>query len=184
MTAPGSPAAPSSPDPWLPPAQRLDRTEDLFGDPVADPYRWLEDPASPATRDWLAAQDALAGEQLDVLPGRAALADRIEQLMAAGYISAPVCRGERQFFIRRQAGQEHGVLLTAAPGEPERVLVDPMALDPSGGSTLDAWQPDKEGRPAAPGIGGRARRPLGGAGRRRAVVPRVPHRAQPMSSAC
>jgi prolyl oligopeptidase len=147
MTAPGSPAAPSSPlTPGYPPAQRLDLTEDLFGHPVADPYRWLEDPASPATRDWLAAQDALAGEQLDVLPGRASLADRIGQLMAAGYISAPVWRGERQFFIRRQASQEHGVLLTAALGEPERVLVDPTALDPSGGSTLDAWQPDKEGR--------------------------------------
>jgi prolyl oligopeptidase len=147
MTAPGAPAAASSPlTPGYPPAQRLDLTEDLFGHPVADPYRWLEDPASPATRDWLAAQDALAREQLDVLPARASLADRIEQLMAAGYISAPVWRGERQFFIRRLAGQEHGVLLTAAPGKPERVLVDPVALDPSGGSTLDAWQPDKEGR--------------------------------------
>jgi prolyl oligopeptidase len=147
MTTPGSPAAPSSPlASGYPPARRLDLTEDLSGHPVADPYRWLEDPASPATRDWLAAQDALVREQLDVLPGRAALADRIEQLMAAGYISAPAWRGERQFFIRRLAGQEHGLLLTNAPGEPERVLVDPMALDPSGGSTLDAWQPDKEGR--------------------------------------
>ena len=147
MTAPGSPAAPTSPlAPGYPPAQRLGLTEDLLGHRVADPYRWLEDAASPQTRDWLAAQDGLARGQLDALPGRAALASRIGQLMAAGYISAPVWRGERQFFVRRLAGQEHGVLLTAAPGEPERVLVDPMALDPSGGSTLDAWQPDKEGR--------------------------------------
>ena len=28
----------------------------------------------------------------------------------------------------------------------ENVLVDPMAIDPSGLTTLDAWQPDKEGR--------------------------------------
>ena len=28
----------------------------------------------------------------------------------------------------------------------ERVLVNPMVLDPTGGTTLDAWQPDKEGR--------------------------------------
>jgi len=147
MTAPGSPAAPTSPlAPGYPPAQRLGLTEDLLGHRVADPYRWLEDAAGPQTRDWLAAQDELARGQLDALPGRAALASRIGQLMAAGYISAPVWRGERQFFVRRLAGQEHGVLLTAAPGEPERVLVDPMALDPSGGSTLDAWQPDKEGR--------------------------------------
>jgi len=31
-------------------------------------------------------------------------------------------------------------------GGPEQVLVDPMAIDPSGLTTLDAWQPDKEGR--------------------------------------
>ena len=29
---------------------------------------------------------------------------------------------------------------------PVEVLIDPMAIDPSGLTTLDAWQPDKEGR--------------------------------------
>ena len=28
----------------------------------------------------------------------------------------------------------------------ERTLIDPAALDPSGKTTLDTWQPDKEGR--------------------------------------
>ena len=27
----------------------------------------------------------------------------------------------------------------------ERTLIDPMAIDPSGTTTLDTWQPDKEG---------------------------------------
>ena len=38
------------------------------------------------------------------------------------------------------------MLLTAAPGEPERVLIDPMVIDPTGLTTLDSWHPDKEGR--------------------------------------
>ncbi len=66
--------------------------------------------------------------------------------MAAGYVGAPAWRGPRQFFMRRLPGQEHGALLTAAPGEPERVLIDPAALDPAGLTTLDSWQPDQEGR--------------------------------------
>ncbi|NKY06688.1 hypothetical protein HF998_06840, partial [Cellulomonas hominis] len=33
----------------------------------------------------------------------------------------------------------------APGGERERVLVDPVAIDPAGTTTLDAWQPSKEG---------------------------------------
>jgi prolyl oligopeptidase len=140
--------APTVPPPasGYPPAERLDLVEDLHGYQVADPYRWLEEPASQQTKDWLAAQDELWLSQAADLPARAPLASRIEQLMAAGFVGTPVWRGERQFFMRRLADQEHGVLLTAAPGEPERVLIDPMAIDPTGLTTLDSWQPDKEGR--------------------------------------
>jgi prolyl oligopeptidase len=147
MTESG-PHAPSlpAPAPGYPRAQRLELTENLFGHEVADPYRWLEDPASQETKDWLAAEDELWLSHAAGLPARAPLASRIEELMAAGFVGTPVWRGERQFFLRRLPGQEHGVLLTAAPGEPERVLIDPVAIDPTGLTTLDAWQPDKEGR--------------------------------------
>ena len=143
----------SRPTPAVPPpaagyprAERLGLTEALFGYQVADPYRWLEDPASQETKDWLAAEDELWLSHAADLPARAALASRIEQLMAAGFVGTPVWRGERQFFMRRLPGEEHGALLTAAPGEPERVLIDPMAIDPTGLTTLDSWHPDKEGR--------------------------------------
>ncbi len=129
-----------------PNARRLDLTENILGHPVSDPYRWLEDPASDESRAWLEAQDALLREHAAQLPGRTALAERIRELTGAGYVSAPVWRGQRQFFLRRAADQEHPVLMTAAPGEPERALIDPMSLDPSGTTTLDYWQPDTEGR--------------------------------------
>ena len=54
--------------------------------------------------------------------------------------------------MRRSASQEHAVLTVgtsaAEPGSAaaERVLLDPMEIDPSGSTTLDSWQPDKEGR--------------------------------------
>jgi prolyl oligopeptidase len=147
MTESGHPAPPVPPPaPGYPRAARLGLIEDLPGYQVADPYRWLEDPASQDTKDWLAAQDELWLSHAADLPARAPLASRIEQLMAAGFVGTPVWRGERQFFMRRLAGEEHGVLLTAAPGEPERVLIDPMAIDPTGLTTLDSWHPDKEGR--------------------------------------
>jgi prolyl oligopeptidase len=130
-----------------PDAPRLDLVEDLGGAEVSDPYRWLEDAESPATQDWLREQDKLFREYGGVLPGIGRLADRILALMGTGHIGVPAWRGERQFFTRRLPGQEHGVLGTVDPGEAEaRVMIDPAALDPSGQTTLDSWQPDKEGR--------------------------------------
>lgn len=130
-----------------PAAERLPLVEDVHGHQVADPYRWLEDMDSPATTAWLAAQDDLFHAHCDDLPGRERLRERVRELLDTGAVGAPVWRGDRRFFTRRTAGQEHAVLYTADPGATEeRPLLDPMVLDPSGSTTLDAWQPDKEGR--------------------------------------
>jgi prolyl oligopeptidase len=132
---------PSYPDP-----RRQDLAEQIGGHLVSDPYRWLEDAHSDETIAWSRAQDALYAGHVTTLPGRDALADRIGELLAAGTVGVPAWRGARQFFTRRTAGQEHSVLYTAGQDEGERVLIDPMAMDSSGTTTLDSWQPDKEGR--------------------------------------
>ena len=76
---------------------------------------------------------------------REAFRDRVEQLLGAGSISPPYHRGDRWFFTRREPGQQFPVLCTVDPDGTERVLLDPMALDPEGLTTLDSWQPSKEG---------------------------------------
>ena len=129
-----------------PQARREELAEQVHGRLVADPYRWLEDADSEETRSWLAAQDALLAEHMAALPEREGLAARITELLGAGAVGAPAWRGERRFFTRRAAGQEHAVLYTATPAEGERVLIDPMAIDETGTTTLDAWQPDHDGR--------------------------------------
>src|SRR4051794_39959249 len=131
--------------PEYPPAHRLDLTEELHGLQVADPYRWLEDPDSTETKDWSAGQEALFQAERLTWPGRERTRERLLDLLGAGIVSAPVWRGARQFFMRRTAEQEHAQLLTVDPDGTERVLVDPVALDPTGLTTLDTWQPSKEG---------------------------------------
>ncbi len=139
--------------PHYPLSRRLDFGERIpNGHLVSDPYRWLEDGASEETHAWLAAQEELFSQAAATWPGRERFAARIRELLGAGYVSPPVWRAERQFFMRRSAAQEHAVLTVvmsaAEPGSAthDRVLLDPMAIDPSGSTTLDSWQPDKEGR--------------------------------------
>ncbi|TKK87332.1 S9 family peptidase [Herbidospora galbida] len=130
--------------PSYPAARRADVSDVLHGTPVPDPYRWLEEPASAEVADWLAAQAKLFGEA--ELAGRERFRGRVAELLKSGSIGVPAWRGERRFFMRRTPEQEHSVLYVVDADGAERALLDPMALDPSGLTTLDTWQPDKEGR--------------------------------------
>jgi len=140
------------------PPARVDEVPTVcHGVAVADPYRWLNDPASEETRAWLAAQDRLLTAERAGWPDVAQWAERLTALLAAGHESPPTYRGDREFLTRRRAGEEHARLLVREPGtgpaggaDPgqapaERVLLDPMALDPSGLTVLDSWQPSLEG---------------------------------------
>ena len=128
-----------------PDTRRDDLVEQLHGHRVSDPYRWLEDAPAPAVQEWSAAQDELFESAAHELPGRDRMQRRLTELLGAGVVGGPSWRGERQFFMRRTADQEHAVLLTVDADGTERTLIDPVALDPSGTTTLDGWQPSKEG---------------------------------------
>ncbi|MGV8976643.1 MAG: prolyl oligopeptidase family serine peptidase [Cellulomonas sp.] len=135
--------------PPYPSARRLDLVEDLHGHRVADPYRWLEDASSPETSTWSHAQDELwAAYRAHCVPtgsmSQATITARLRALLGAGFVSAPAWRGNRQFVSRRSGAQEHAVVVVV-DGASERVLIDPVLLDPTGTTTLDAWHPSKEG---------------------------------------
>ncbi|WP_043640149.1 prolyl oligopeptidase family serine peptidase [Nonomuraea candida] len=125
-----------------PTARREDITDILHETPVPDPYRWLEDPDSPDTKGWLHAQAELYAKER----GPQRFKSRIAELLRSGSVGVPAWRGERYFFSRRTPDQEHAVYYVVEPDGTERALIDPMAIDPSGLTTLDAVQPDKEGR--------------------------------------
>jgi prolyl oligopeptidase len=131
--------------PRYPAARRDDLVEEVHGIAVADPYRWLEDADTADTAAWLAAQDELLDSRRGQWTMREGFADRLETLMRTGFHGPPAFRHERQFFVRRRPEQEHGVLHTVDADGTERVLVDPMALDPEGTTTLDAYHPSPDG---------------------------------------
>ena len=128
-----------------PPAERTDAVDDMHGHKVLDPYRWLEDADDARTQEWSEQQSALLEHERESWSTRDTFAESVQALLGAGAVSLPVHRGARVFFTQRQPGQQFGVLFVREADGSERVLIDPMDLDPTGSTTLDAWQPSKEG---------------------------------------
>lgn len=128
-----------------PPAERTDVVDDMHGHKVLDPYRWLEDADDARTQEWGEQQSALLEHERESWSTRDTFAENVQALLGAGAVSLPVHRGTRVFFTQRQPGQQFGVLFVREADGSERVLIDPMELDPTGSTTLDAWQPSKEG---------------------------------------
>jgi len=133
-------------------AHRGETIEMVHGVPVADPYRWLEDADSRETRDWTAAQNAYTEALLSAVPGRAVLEARLHELFSVGVVGQPAVRGRQLFYLKREGAQAQPVLYTRnGLDEPEQVVVDPNAIDPSGLTALDWWVPSLDGRLVAYG---------------------------------
>lgn len=131
-----------------PAAPRDQLVDELHGQRIADPYRWLEDAEDPRTQLWTEQQDALYQAERGSWPDAERWAATLRSLAAVDRVLTPKVRGERLFFERRAAGRDHPVLHVRDGlhhGAVERPLLDVLALDPDGGTVLEAWAPSLEG---------------------------------------
>jgi prolyl oligopeptidase len=127
-----------------PEAFRQDCADDVHGRRIADPYRWLEDPDDPLTRDWGARQEELYQAERSGWHDRGRWEAELAECTAVSLVLTPKFRGGREFWQAQDFGQEHPVLLVRdATGQ--RCLLDPSALDPSGGTVLETWEPSADG---------------------------------------
>ncbi|AUX46580.1 uncharacterized protein SOCE26_080860 [Sorangium cellulosum] len=119
----------------------------LHGVRVPDPHRWLEEGASEEVRAWTQAQSAFARAELAKLPERDALLKRFRELYDVERVSAPLLRGGRYFWSKKEAGQEKEAVhwRQGKTGEP-KVLLDPNGWSPDGSVSLGSWLPSWDGR--------------------------------------
>ena len=125
-------------------------TDTYHGTTVVDAYRWLENATDPAVRDWTAAQNRYTRAVLDVIPARAAIAQRLHELYTASSADyfALTKRGAMLFALKLQPPREQPLLVTLPSLDDlasERVILDPTALDPSGTTTIDFFVPSRDG---------------------------------------
>jgi prolyl oligopeptidase len=130
-----------------PPETRVAVVEEtLHGQEIRDPYRWLEDENDPETEAWVAAQNAYTESRLAARPERAAFGERLAELLAVGTVSAPVERGGRYFYTRREGAQDQPVLYVREGLDgPDRPLVDPNSASADSTVALDWWHVAEDG---------------------------------------
>jgi prolyl oligopeptidase len=103
--------------------------ETLHGVEIVDPYRWLEDQKSPATRVWLKLQSEYAQRYFASLPNRNVIRKRVAQLLTPASKSAPYMVRGRYFFLDREADrQQPAILMRDGMYGFNRVLVDPALV--------------------------------------------------------
>jgi prolyl oligopeptidase len=132
---------------------RTNQVDDYHGVQVADPYRWLEDENSPATKAWIEAQNRLTFAYLERIPQRAAIRQRLTQLWNFERYSVPFKQGGRYFYLKNDGLQNQSVLytLTALDAEPT-LLLDPNQLSPDGTVALSGYAVSEDGRYLAYGL--------------------------------
>ncbi|MEW6281107.1 MAG: prolyl oligopeptidase family serine peptidase, partial [Candidatus Eremiobacterota bacterium] len=130
-----------------PPATRLSPViDDYHGTRVLDPYRWLEDAADPAVQAWTRAQNEYTAQVLGAVPGREAIAKRLEQLLTVGGVGSPSVHGGKYFYQKRDGKQNQPVVYVRDAARNERVLLDPNRWSEDGTEALDWMYPSPDGR--------------------------------------
>ncbi len=141
------PAPEPAPSIQYPASPRGNVVDDYHGVSVTDPYRGFEDANAQSTRDWVAAQNAVAQPFLEDLPQRAWLGNRLKQLWTYERFGVPRREGGRYFYLRNDGNQDQSVLYVAESLEAEpRVLFDPNGKREDATIALSQWEPSPDGK--------------------------------------
>src|SRR5436190_23403819 len=132
------------------PAPRVPVTTTYHGVEVTEDYRWLEDSSSAETQQWTEAQQARTRAYLDAIPWRAELRARVEELLRddSTTYSSLAGGGELVFALKEQRPRQRPMLVSLTDLEDlgtERVVLDPMEVDPSGETNIDWFVPSPDG---------------------------------------
>lgn len=129
-------------------------TDTYFGVTVSDPYRWLENAQDPEVHNWAATQTAHARAYLDALPYRRQLGDRLMQLISqtSPSYSNLKAAGTRVFALYSDPSKQQPLLTVMGQdldGAHAATVIDPNALDSSGGVAIDWFEPSPDGSKVA-----------------------------------
>ena len=138
-----------------PKPKKVDQVDDYHGTKVADPYRWLEDPDSADTRQWVQDENKITFSYLEKIPARQQIKDRMTKLMNYERYSVPFHESGRYFYSKNNGLQNQNVWFwtDSLTGEP-KVLLDPNTLSKDGTVAVSGMAVSHDGKLLAYSISG------------------------------
>jgi len=137
--------------PVKPRAPKRTVTNTYWGVTVPDDYQYMEKPSDPAVATWGRRQDRYTRAWMTSHPERKAILDRVVALTHSDSPDyyAGTYYGATYFFLKEQPPKQQPFLVSMTSvmdTKTERTVVDPNAIDPTGGTTIDFYRPSLDGR--------------------------------------
>ena len=110
--------------------------DNIFGTPVADPYRWLEDDMSAETADWVKRQNVVTFGYLEQIPYREEIRSRLTAMWNYEKYGAPFKRGDYTYFMKNDGLQNQFVVYRQKDGGEAAVFLDPNKFSEDGTTSL------------------------------------------------
>ncbi len=125
-----------------------DSTKDQYFDTIVyDPYRWLEDDHSEATKAWVVEQNRATFNYLSKIPFRESLKKRMENLFNYEKCSSPKVMGKYFFMLKNNGLQNQDVLyVTESLSEEAVLLIDPNSFSADGTVAMGDFTLSKDER--------------------------------------
>jgi prolyl oligopeptidase len=117
----------------------------IFGTPVPDPYRWLEDDMSEETAAWVKDQNEVTFGYLEKIPYREQIKERLTKIYNYEKYGMPHREGDYTYFSKNDGLQNQYVIYRQKEeGEPE-VFLDPNTFSADGTISLGEMGFSKDG---------------------------------------
>lgn len=128
-----------------PVTKKGDVVDTIFGTPVPDPYRWLEDDMSEETAAWVKEQNAVTFGYLEKIPYRETIRERLTKIWNYEKFGMPFREGDFIYFAKNDGLQNQYVYYRQKEGGEPEVFLDPNKFSADGTTSLGEMGFSKDG---------------------------------------
>ena len=121
----------------------------IFGTPVPDPYRWLEDDKSEDRAEWVKEQNLVTFGYLSKIPYREQIREHLTKMWNYEKFTMPFKEGDYTYFAKNNGLQNQYVYYRQKDGAEPELFLDPNTFSADGTTSLGEMGFSKDGSKVA-----------------------------------